>query len=562
MANGSLTAQSRPARRAGGEVRAATGGLRRALIILVVSIGLAGSAVVAWAGSPDPQDSQISQISQAPEGCAREVWRNATDQVWFYDAAGGLVIPRVNYEWLVVHFREDAAVEDEPDAELPPPISRLTTLFKEQIVDLVYDPVLDPLLCMYRLRNPDHSGLIAAEMARAEGGRLVHHLRPAYMVGDSSFALLDAIEVRWKTQAGAREQAALLSKAGVIADEEAGDGPRRVRTDPCRASTWATANLLHEDLQVVSAAPVLAKIVPPVRAVLRVGINGATVGAPVPFALEIFFSDRVRIEPSTIANLNLCPQELYRNLFRVEYDRPLSSVDVSTSPIRVAGTLYLYGTGEFAIPEVPVYYLQAGAEATELVTLRTPEVPIRIASVIPAAAGRYPLQVAESKADGLAVRGVETGGRRRLALAVSAVGAVLLGACLIGLRRSSGAAAVALPAAPGAAAGADYAATLRGFLHGGGDALGDAEIAAFGRAFRGYLGARCQLPADSLGGGAGVFSAALGQGLPLEIRPAVGEVLELIDNRLARGQFRQGELDRLFEQARSVLQRLDSNGSA
>jgi len=556
MVNGSLTEQFRPSCRVDAGRCRSRGTLLRILVTLVISLGLAGGAVCARAGSPDPE------VASIPENCAREVWRNATDHVWFYDAAGGLVIPRVNYQWLVVHFREDPSAEDETDAELPPAVFRLTALFQKEIVDVVYDPALDPRLCMYRIRNPDNSGLIAAEMARAEGGRLVHHLRPAYDIGDTAFALLDEIDLRWKTQASAKDKVALLEKAGVIADEEAAEGHQRVRSDPCRISTWATANLLHEDLLVVSAAPVLAKIEPPVRAEFRVGINGATVGAPVPFVLEIVFSERIRIEPSTIANLNLCPQELYRNLFRVEYDRPLSSVDVTTSPIRVEGNLYLYGTGEFVFPEVPVYYQQAGAEATDLVMLRTPEVPIRIASVIPEAAGRYQLKVADIKEDGLDVRGGDLGGRKRLALGLSALGAALLVACLIGLRRLSSAARAPLTPEPGAEAGVEHAAALRGLLTAGRDALGDAEIAAFGRAFRGYLGARCQLPAEFLGGGAGVFSAAVRHGLPPDIRAAVHEVLELIDNRLSRGQLRQEEIDRMFEQAWSVLRRFENNGSA
>jgi hypothetical protein len=530
--------------------------LQRALLLLAALIGLAGSPVAAWAGSPDPQ------VGKVPEGCAREIWRNATDHVWFYDATGALVIPRIDDQWLVVHFREDPVAGDESDAELPPAISRLAARFQKEIVDIVYDPVLDPQLGMFRLRNPDNIGRIAADMARAEGGRLVHHLRPAYVIGATSYALLDAIEIRWKTQAGAKEKAALLSRAGVLAEEATEGDLQRVRSNPCRTSTWATANLLHEDLHVISATPVLAKIEPPVRAALQVGINGATVGAPVPFALEIAFSERVRIEPSTIANLNLCPLELYRNLFRVEYDRPLSSVDVTVSPIRVEGSLYLYGTGEFVLPEVPVYYRQAGADAAELVMIRTPEVPIRIAAVIPEAAGRYQLKVAESKEQGLVAQERAPAGRQRLALGFMALGAALLVACLVGLGRRSSAARAPLTPAAGAATGVEHAAVLRELLTAGRTPLGDAEIAAFGRAFRGYLGARCQLPAATLGGGAGVFAATVSPHLPPEIRAAVREVLELLDQRLACGELRQDELDRLFEQARSVLRQFDNNGSA
>jgi len=545
MARGSLNRQSC-------QISGGKGALLRILILLAVSVCLAGSAV--FAGGETPSGGSTRESG----GCAREVWRNATDNPWFYSEAGDLVIPQVNYEWLVVHFAQDPSAEEITAEELPPALLTINAQFKEQFVDLIYAPDLDPDVCMYRIRNPENSGLIAAEMARSTAGGLVRSVRPAYAIGDANFALLDEIEIRWKTQVGEEEKAALLAKAGVTPLTEDAGRKQRVRVDPCRASVWETANLLHEDLQVMSASPVLTKIEPPVRAAFTVGTNGTTIGAPVPFTLEISFSRRMRIEPSTIANLNLGPQELSRNLFKVEYDRPLSSVDVNISPIRVDGNLYLYGTGEFLLPEVPVYYKQNGNEEAELAIIRTPEIPMRIASVIPESPGRYQLKVAAVR-ELPDLRAEDLNGRKLRALSIVVLGAALLVLCLTGFRRMRAPRGITLPEERAPDVAGKYASTLHGLLNATSGNFDSAAMAAFGHAFRAYLGAKCGVSAESMGGGAGVFCATLQDHLPVEMRVRVGELLELLETGLSRGQLRQDEVDQLFESARAVLQYYESN---
>jgi hypothetical protein len=303
---------------------------------------------------------------------------------------------------------------------------------------------------------------------------------------------------------------------------------------------------------------VLTKIEPPVRATFTVGVNGTTIGAPLPFSLEILFSKRIRIEPATIANLNLCPPELSRQLCKVGYAPPLSAVDVTTSPIRLEGHLYLYGTGEFTLPEVPVYYRQSAAEESELVIIRTPPVPVRIASMIPQAPGRYQLKVAGVE-ELPTIAGADLKIRKIFGISVLAIGAVLFLACLVGLRRMAIPATVATPAARVPDVMEQHANVLRRILSAQRDTFGSDEIATFGHALWGYLGARCELPADSMGGGAGVFSATLRDRLPVEIRPRVNELLELLETGLSRGQLRQDETERMFESVRVVLQYYESN---
>jgi hypothetical protein len=268
----------------------------------------------------------------------------------------------------------------------------------------------------------------------------------------------------------------------------------------------------------------------------------------------------MRIEPATIANLNLCPPEISRQLCKVEHDQPLSAVDVTTSPIRLEGRLYLYGTGEFTLPEVPVYYRQGTSEESALVITTTPAVPVRIASVIPQAQGRYQLKVAGARQlPEIAVADLKT--RKIFGISVLAIGAVLFLFCLVVLRR------MAIPETLSAAVARvpdvmeKHASVLRGILSAQRDTLGSAEIAAFGHAFRGYLGARCDVPAESMGGGAGVFYATLRDRLPAELRPRVQDLLASLEAGLSRGHFHGEEIERIFTSARDVLQHYESHAS-
>ena len=550
MATGSRQGKYVSTRKAGTRAFTPTAERLRLPLLLAVLLCLAGGA------SSAPAQAAGIDTPHVAGTCAAEVWRNAADSVWFYSETGERIVPEVNYAWLVVRFREDTAGAGGSGGEPPPAIAAFNTLFRERIVDFVYDPLLDPYLGMYRLGDPGNSRLLAAEMAEAEG---VRYLRPAYTIGGVNFALLDEIGVHWKTLAGEEKKKALLAQVGALSVTEEAAGKSRIRLDPCRIAVWQAANLLAEDLQVVSAWPVLAKIEPPVRAALAVGINGATVGASIPFSLEIAFSPRVRIEPSTIANLNLRPRELARNLFKVAFDRPLSSVEAGTSPIRLQGELTLYGPGEFTLPEVPVYYREAQTEGREVKTIRTAAIPIRIASRIPETPGDYRLKVAEAAAVA-EPEGANLRGSRGLALALAAGGAALLLACLAGIWRLAAFGAERL-STPDAEVGGKAEEIFRRSLAATGAGFAGAGLAVLGRAFRSWLGEICALPADALGGGAEVFFGRVRDCLPPESRADVYQLLELIEDGMAQGEVPGEAAGRLVELGRRIVLALEGAGT-
>lgn len=520
--------------------------VRRLLFSLTLAFFVVDGVAPNTAGATD------KVTSVAPQNCTRDVWRNATDNVWFYNQRGEFVLPEVNHEWLVVHFREGALKKSGSDGGPPPSIVQFNEQFKERIIDFFYDPALYPDLCIYHIVKPENSGFLASAMAEVAGGTLVRHIRPAYTVEEVDFALFDEIEIRWKTQTRMEEKKALLKKIPAISITDDSGPETRIRIDPCRISVWKAANLLAEDLHVVSAWPILVKIEPPVRADFSVGINGATVGSPIPFSLEIGFSDRIRIEPSTLANLDLRPRGLYRNLFKIEFDKPLSSEEVTTSPVRIRGNLYLYGSGEFTLPDVPVYYRDAGVGKENVRVIRTPEIPIRIASRIPQAPGEYRLIVAEAESM-TEFRETDLRSRKYSALASAGAGIVLLLGSVVGFRHLSSLHTEFMSGKGESDAGIKSANRFRNFLGSDPERIEAADFAAFGRAFRVWIGEICGLPADALGGGADVFFSTVRDRLPPEIHSDVYTLLEGIEARLTHGESQQEEARQLVKLGRSIL---------
>jgi hypothetical protein len=151
--------------------------------------------------------------------------------------------------------------------------------------------------------------------------------------------------------------------------------------------------------------------------------------------------------------------------------------------------------------------------------------------------------------------------RKIFGISVLAIGAVLLLFCLVVLRRMAIPETLSTSVATVPDVMEKHASVLRGILSAQRDTLGSAEIAAFGHAFRGYLGARCGVPAESMGGGAGVFYATLRDRLPPELRPCVQDLLASLEAGLSRGQFHGEEIERIFTSARDVLQHYESHAS-
>ncbi len=360
--------------------------------------------------------------------CFDNIWQMANDHPWYLDTAGRQIVPEVTRDWLIVRFREPGATSRQ--------VNEFYNRYREAFDDLMETPDSRESTAAYKLRQGLPYGLFDALLRRWQKDPQVHSIQPAWRVEQQLYAPLDKIQIKWKATAGQQSRQRLLEKAEVLPELlTKGSNTDIVTIDPCRRLAWQTAALLGEDLYVASAVPLIKPLTPPVAIHFHLDRPGAMAGMPIPFSLEIRFAEGIKIDAATIANLNLNPRGIFPNLYEISYDRPLSAIDLSHSPIRISGSLRIYANGDYQLPALPVYFTDHRTDEARPATLRTAFVPIRIASMIPEGEEDYRLQVA---APGPLKKIVDTeqSRRRRKVLSVSIAGLFLLGAGIIVWLRS------------------------------------------------------------------------------------------------------------------------------
>lgn len=520
------------------------------------------AVAVLWclAGTVQAQALPTGGVSTGPSpdrSCVERVWRSFANGLWYYDEAGRRVSPQPDYRWLVVRFSAGSVEGLDTGGGLPERIADFNALFRDAVTDTVYDPTIDPDLCMYRLRDPAQSARLTFRMAAAEGGVRIRYIQPALLVDGSPYALLDEVEVRWKTLATPDRKKALLEAVGARPGKMPSAGRvERARVDPCRVPVWKAADLLAEDLLVVSARPLLAKIETPVKVSLSVGINGSTLGSPIPFALDISFSKHIHIDPSTIANLNLQPPGIASNLFEIQYDSPLSSLEINASPIHLTGRIVFFAPGDFSLPGVPVYYGGNDQGTTEVKNITTASIPIHVATLVPPGQGEYRLKAPPAEPPEI-VEPADAGKSRTEGLALMGAGAAGLILCLLGYVRISRSRRDLRLVAELLPSGEHAGEELLHLLSSDPKSFGLPGLAELGGRLRGYLGEKLGLAPEALGGSLNTFWGSSEAALPPRARPVVGELLGLIETALARGRVDATTVERCFRLAAEALEILD-----
>ncbi|MCD6526825.1 MAG: hypothetical protein J7K75_07550 [Desulfuromonas sp.] len=349
--------------------------------VLIIA-ALCGPAVAAAPSEPSALMALMAQSDQL-----RQLWQENSSDLWFFDDNGQQVIPTLDEDWVGVRFSAVFAT----GSGMPEAIRQFNQRYSEAVADFIYNPAR-PDLGLYRFKPTHRNGAINAIL---DGGDpTLRYMLPALIVNGRTQILGERINVRWKSQIRAERRRQLLhSVAAIDYAAELSGRDEVIQIDPCRMAAWKAANRLAEDVQVVSATPELLAVEAPVTVRFQIASAGAVAGAAIPFSLDIHFSDQVKIEPGTLANLNLKPTEIFRNLFAIDYDTPLSAVDVRHSPIQLRGRLYLYASGEFELPTIPVFYRDEGSDVGQIHRINTPPVIVRMADLVPEADGDYRLQV-------------------------------------------------------------------------------------------------------------------------------------------------------------------------
>ncbi len=503
--------------------------------------------------------------------CFERVWSAYREDVWFYGDKGQLIVPAMDFEWLVIRLaeKEDQATgtspgvykgSDSQDNDLPAPsFAPFNAHYGEYFSHFLHDPAVAPAMAAYRLRPNIPEEAFRSLMSRLQKDRQVSYVHPAWKIADRLYAPLEKIEIVWKTAADMGQRKRLLDAVGaIVPDDRVASNPQQIAIDPCRQSVWQSANLLAEDILVEQSRPLLMVLEPPVSARFKLAMNGASPGTPIPFTFEIRFSDRVKIETSTIANLSIKPAGIFHNLYDIHYDTPLSSIDLNRSPIRITGQIKIYATGEYSLPGPPVYYSDRKEPESRMRQIKTAGEPIRIAAMLPATGTGFELQVADF--DNLAPPASATASVASLSSLLLIVGGLTLtGLCIAAKsmlkkknrQRESRTENQPLHRSRVQVAGAVSSLQKQ---------RGTAELANLGVNLKNYLSEFSGLEEDRRGGSQASFLRRINPALPATHRSTVAELLHLIEHLLARGEQSAipeglaGQVDRLVEDLQNMAE--------
>lgn len=314
------------------------------------------------------------------------------DSVWFY-RDGTRIIPEIGKRWLTVVFNpgdnatgidfgasKDSMLQEKAKAVL---------LAHDRLTEYLYDPNLAEDTGFFKLREGltlEELRQLISQVSREEAVKYVH---PTLVLDNKTFAFFTAFQLEWKTGADASQREALLKAAHVEFDEK----ENRFAVDVAAMPFFKALNLLAEDVNVRRATPLLVEIKPSISASLSLLMRGGNIGNSIPFTFTVAFSDRVSIDPSSLATLNLRPTNLQKELFDCTFDPYDPAKIVRKSPLVITGRLTFYAPGEFTIPAVTISYSCPSCPDSSVRSLETEPVVFKVSSIIPAEQSEYRLIV-------------------------------------------------------------------------------------------------------------------------------------------------------------------------
>lgn len=537
--------------------------VRGALILmlpLVLSAGaeplitpLEETATPEIASTPDE-----ATIADKKTTCFDFVWDKAHDDPWFLDENGGRVVPEVTRDWLAVYFRSPEMGDvsgEQSENESPEDFAKRYAELFDYRLEL---PGTETRM-FYRLRQGLPFGAFDSFIQQLREEPSVAFVRPVWRIKNQLYAPPEEIEIIWKTAAMPQERQQLLETAGAMEEVVAESTDRQIiRIDPCQRPPWQAAVLLAQDLRVISAVPQLIKLEAPVEVLFDLDTQGALTGTPIPFRLEIRFSEGVEIESATLTNLTLKPTGIFRNLYEVNFDQPLSGLDLNRSPILVTGHLLIYASGETAIPAMPVYFKDSRIPGNETFTrtISTRATPIRIAALVPEAPDAYQLKIASpALPESLPI--AESVDDRKTAAFMLVTGLILLSLAIAGwlrLRRRFAPEKVTLPVLERQR----LRKSLEVWTERNPSTMTLANCAELGTELKKYLAAATGLPAENIGGSHAFFMRKIENRLTETERKGAGKLLREIDHLLASDNLIEEQVAQLFQQLRILLSQMES----
>jgi hypothetical protein len=283
------------------------------------------------------------------------------DSVWFY-RDGTKVVPEISKRWLTVVFDshyvakadEFASTSDTADGFIQKK-ARSIVKSHDRLSDFLYDPNIAEDACFFRMRNGLKLEDVKKLIDQLSQDGTVRYVHPTLVMDNKTFAFFNRFEMEWKTGIAKAQRQPLLSASHAKLDEK-DEKEKHYTVDVTAIPFFRALNLLAEDVRVLRVTPYLVEVKPSISTRLSLFMSGGNIGDSVPFALTIAFSDRVSIDPSSIATLNLRPPEIQKELFDCVFDPYDYAKAVTKNPIVITGYVRFYAPGEFTIPPVKVSY--------------------------------------------------------------------------------------------------------------------------------------------------------------------------------------------------------------
>jgi hypothetical protein len=337
------------------------------------------------------------QADSASEAFARGV-PFSFDSVWFY-RDGTRVVPEISKLWITVvfdpasnsDFNEFDPANDANNSYIRKK-AKLILQSNAQLTEYLYDPNIAENSCFFRMRKGLKPGDIHHLINLLSRDRAVRYVHPTLALDNKTFAFFNLFELEWKTGTPEAERESLLRATHALPDENDEKG-KRYSVDVTAIPFFRALNLLAEDVRVVRATPHLVEIKPSISTRLSLFMSGGNIGDSIPFSLTTTFTDRVSIDPSSIATLNLRPPELQKELFDCTFDPYDYAKAVTKSPIIITGRLQFYAPGEHTIPAVKISYSCPSCSDNGVRSIETEPVIFKVSSIMPAVKSEYRLIV-------------------------------------------------------------------------------------------------------------------------------------------------------------------------
>jgi hypothetical protein len=296
------------------------------------------------------------------------------DDVWFY-RDGTRVIPEISKRWLTVVFAQPY------DSGFIREKAKSIINSHDRLIDFLYDRNLAEDACFFRMRDGLKLQDISQLINQLNQDETVKYVHPTLVLNNKTFAFFNVFQMEWKTGIDKAQREALLSAAHVVFDEK----ENRYAVDVTAIPFFKALDLLAEDIRVLRATPYLVEIKPSISTKLSLFMNGGNIGDSIPFKLIILFSNRVSIDPSSIATLNLRPSNLQKELFDCTFDPYDYAKAVTKSPIEITGRVKFYAPGEYTIPAVTISYSCPSCFDSTVRSIDTEPVLFKVSSIIPTA---------------------------------------------------------------------------------------------------------------------------------------------------------------------------------